>query len=165
MANEVLVKQGTAVTWKASGGDKGMTFAALANGAGRCGVKADLGATFAARYAVMAQFNLDAVPTAGKTIEVYWAPSHDNTTFPAGATGTDAAYKAGEEDEWKKQLLFVGALVVTADSDTVVQTQLMIFSPPSRYGCPVVINKTGQAFEGDDNDHQLTLVPLIDEIQ
>ena len=165
MANEVLVKQGTAITWKAVGGDNGMTFASLANNAGRCGVKADLGATFASHYAVVAEFNLDVAPTAGNTIEIYWAPSHDNTTLPGGATGTDAAYKTGEEDEWKKQLLLVGVVVVTADADTVVQTEMLVFSPPARYGCPVVINKTGQAFEGDDDSHQLTLIPLVDEIQ
>ena len=135
MANEVLVKQGSGVTWKAVGGDKAMTFASLADNAGRCGVKADLGATFAARYAVTAEFNLDVAPTAGKTIEIYWAPSHDDSTFPGGATGTDTGYKTGEVDEWKKQLLLIGVLVVTADADSVVQTQTFVFLPPARYGC------------------------------
>ena len=102
---------------------------------------------------------------AGNAIEVYWAPSYDDSTFPGGATGTDAAYKAGEEDEWKKQLLLIGAVVVTADADAVVQTQLLVFSPPARYGCPVVINKSGQAFEGDEDSHRLTLIPLVDEVQ
>lgn len=165
MANEVFVKHGTPIVWKASGGDKAMTFASLAVDAGRNGVKADLGATFASRYAVMAEFNLDAAPTAGRIIEVFWAPSDDDTTFPGGATGTDAAYKAAEEDEWKLQLLLIGLLVVTNDADAVVQTQMFVFSPPARYGAPVVINKTNQAFEGDDDSHQLTLTPLIDEIQ
>ena len=165
MSNEIRVKQGTAVVWKASGGDKAITLASLADGAGRCGEKADLGAVFAPRYAMAAEINLDAAPTAGNCIEVYWAASHDNATFPAGATGTDAAYKAGEEDEWKKQLMLVGCLVVTADADAVVQTQVFVFSPPARYGCPVVINKAGQALEGDNDDHQITLTPLIDEVQ
>ena len=165
MANEVLVKQGTGKVWKNAGGDYAISLAGLADGKGRCGVKADLGATFAMRYGVTVEVNLDAAPTAGNVIEVYWAASHDNTTFPGGATGTDAAYKDAEEDEWKKQLLLIGCVVVTADADSVVQIQTFVFSPPARYGCPVVINKTGQAFEGDEDSHQLTLTPLIDEVQ
>jgi hypothetical protein len=165
MAREILIKQGTSKTWKASGGDKTITLAGLANGAGRCGQTIDLGATFAREYLLTVEINLDTAPTAGETIEVHWAPSHDNTTFPGGATGTDAAYKAGEEDEWKTQLMLLGAVVVTADADSVVQTQGFIFSPPARYGCPVILNKSGVAFEGDNDDHQLTLTPIVDELQ
>jgi hypothetical protein len=165
MANEILLKQGTAITWKASGGTYAMTFASLANNAGRCGVKGDLGSRWASRYAVVCEFNLDVAPTAGTVIEVYWAPSHDNATFPGGATGTDAAYKAAEEDEWKKQLTPIGCVVLTNDADTVVQTQVFVFAPPTRYGCPVVINKSGQAFEGDDDSHRITFVPLVEEVQ
>ncbi len=165
MPNEVLVKQGTGKVWKNSGGDYAITLAGLADGAGRCGLKGDFGATFAARYSVTLEVNMDVAPTAGKTVEVYWAPSHDNSTFPGGATGTDAAYKAGEEDEWKKQLMLIGALVVTNDAETVVQTQAFVFSPPTRYGCPVVVNKAGQTLEGNDNSHKITFTPLIDEVQ
>ncbi len=165
MANEILVKQGTNKVWKNSGGDYAISLASIAADAGRCGVKGDLGATFAGRYAVTVEINMDVAPTAGGCIEVYWAASHDNTTLPGGATGTDAAYKAAEEDEWKKQLPLIGCLVVTGDADAVVQTQVFIFSPPTRYGCPVVINKTDQAFEGDEDSHQITFTPLIDEVQ
>jgi len=164
-AHEVLLKQGTQIVWKNSGGDKAVSLASLADGKGRCGEKADLGAVRAAEYAVTAEVNLDAQPAAGKTIEIYWAASRDNTAFPGGATGTDAAYKDGEEDEWKTQLQLIGALVVTADSDAVVQTQVFAFRPPLRYGCPVVVNKTGVAFEGDEDSHRITLTPIVDEIQ
>jgi hypothetical protein len=165
MAHEVLLKQGPSKVWKQSGGDYAITLASLADGAGRCGEKADLGASFAAHYAVTLEVNLDVAPTAGNVIELYWAASYDNTTFPGGATGTDAAYKPGEVDEWKKQLLAVGCLVVTNDADAVVQTQVFAFSPPTRYGCPVIVNKAGQALEGDDDSHKITLTPLIDEVQ
>jgi hypothetical protein len=165
MPNEILIKQGTSKTWKAAGGDYAITLASLANGAGRCGQKCDLGAAMAARYAFAVEINLDAAPTAGNLIEVYWAPSHDGATFPGGATGTDAAYKAGEEDEWKKQLMLVGCVVVTNDADAVVQTQVFVFAPPARYGCPIVVNKSGQAFEGDNDAHRITLTPLVDEVQ
>ena len=165
MSNEVLVKQGTSKVWKKTAGDYTITLASLASLAGREGVKGDLGATFAPRYAVTLEINLDAAPTAGKTIELYWGASHDNSTFPGGLSGADALYKTGEEDEWKKQLLLIGCLVVTADADAVVQTQVFVFSPPARYGAPMVLNKSGQAFEGDDDSHQITFTPLIDEVQ
>lgn len=165
MSREILLKQGATKTWQASGGDKAITLAGLADGAGRCGAKIDLGSTFAREYLLMVEINLDLAPTAGNTIEIYWAASHDDATFPGGATGTDAAYKSGEVDEWKKQLLFVGAVIVTNDADSVVQTQGFLLHPPARYGCPVVVNKTGVALEGDNDAHQLTLTPIVDELQ
>jgi len=165
MANEILVKQGTSKVWKNAGGDYAITLASLANNAGRCGVKGDFGATFADRYAVTIEINMDAAPTAGTAVQLWWADSYDNTTFPGGATGTDAAYKAAEEDEWAKQLRLIGILILTADADTVVQTQVFEFRPLTRYGCPVVINKGGQAFEGDEDSHKITFTPLIPESQ
>lgn len=165
MPSEVLVKQGTGKVWKKTGGDYAITLASLADGAGRCGLKGDLGAAFAARYAVTLELNMDVAPAAGKTIELCWAASHDGSTFPGGAAGTDAAYKPGEVDEWKKQLLRIGCLVVTNDAESVVQTQLFVFSPPTRYGCPVVVNRAGQALEGNDDSHKITFTPLIDEVQ
>ena len=171
MSHEINVKQGADIVWKNSGGDYAITLASLADDAGRCGVKGDLAKNaetagrFASRFAVIAEFNLDVAPTAGEVIELYWAPSHDNTTFPGGAVAADAAYKVGDEEEWKKQLLLIGCVVVTADADSVVQTQVFVFAPPTRYGCPVVINKSGQALEGDDDDHQIAFTPLIDEVQ
>ena len=165
MANEILVKQGTSIVWKASGGNYAMTMASIAANAGRGGVIGDLGAKFASRYTVTFEINMNVAPTAGNCLELYWAPSHNGTTLPGGVSGTDAAYKAGEEDEWKKQLLLIGCLVVTADADAVVQTQVFVFSPPARYGCPVLINKSDQALEGDDDSHQITFTPLIDEVQ
>jgi hypothetical protein len=167
MSTQLLVKQGTAKVWKAAGGDYAITLAGLADGAGRMGQKGDMAdpsGRFAPRWAVTVELNMDAAPLAGSVIEIYWAASRDNATFPGGATGSDAAYKAGEETEWKRQLLLIGCLVLTADADSVIQTGVFEFWPPARYGCPVVINKSGQALEGDNDAHRITLVPLVDEI-
>ncbi len=167
MSTELLVTQGTAKVWKAAGGDYAITLAGLAAGAGRMGQKGDLAdadGRFAPRWAVTVEVNMDAAPLAGSVIEIYWAASRDNATFPGGVTGADAAYKSGEETEWKRQLLLIGCLVLTADADSVVQTGVFEFWPPTRYGCPVVINASGQALEGDDDAHRITFVPLVDEI-
>lgn len=168
MANEILTKSGTAIIWKASGGTYAMTMASIADNAARQGAKGDLGATRAARYSFLVEINMDVSPTAGEVVEFWWSSSPSvtaGTQNTGGASGTDAAYKAAEEDEWKLQLQFVGALVLTADADAVVQIQEFVFFPPQRYGMPVLVNKGGQALEGDDDSHRITLTPLVDEIQ
>jgi hypothetical protein len=167
MSTQLLVKQGTAKVWKASGGDYAITLAGLADGAGRMGQKGDLAdpsGRFSPRWAVTVELNMDAAPVAGSVIEIYWAASRDNATFPGGASGADAAYKPGEEGEWKRQLLLIGCLVLTADAESVIQTAVFEFWPPARYGCPVLINMAGQPLEGDNDAHCITLVPLVDEI-
>jgi hypothetical protein len=167
MSTQILMRQGTAKVWKAAGGDYAITLAGLADGAGRMGQKADLAEAsgrMTPRWAVTVELNMDVAPAAGSVIEVYWAPSRDNTTFPGGATGADGPYQPGSEDAWKKQLLLIGCLVLTSSADTVVQTQVFEFWPPAQYGCPVIVNKSGQALKGNDDAHRITLVPLVDEI-
>lgn len=171
MANEILTKSGTPIVWKASGGTYAMTMASIANDEARQGAKGDLGATRAARYSFLAEINMDAVPTAGNVIEFWWSSSPSATagTQNTGAgNGTDSAYTGstgGTVDETKLQLQFIGALVLTPDADTVIQIQEFIFFPLQRYGMPVLVNKSGQALEGDDDSHRITITPLIDEVQ
>jgi len=177
MANEVLVKTGTPVVWADTTDFNGTDFTrthqidltSLASTKARQGAKADLGATRAQQYAVRAAIEMDVAPTAGTTIEFYWSSSPSGTAATAntgGASGADEAYKDGEEAEWAKQLQLLGVMVLTADAATVVQKQhIGIFSPPQRYGMPVVVNKGGQAFEGDAVEMYVTLTPIVDEIQ
>lgn len=170
MSRMILVKSGTAIVWKAAGGDYAMTMASLANNAARQGAKGDLGATRAARFSVLVEINMNVAPASGATVEFYWSSSPSGTagTQNTGAcSGTDAAYtgSAGDSmDDTKKQLLLVGVLVLTSDADAVVQRQEFVFSPPQRYGMPVLVNKGGQALEGDNDDHQITLTPIVDEL-
>ncbi len=172
MANEVLVKAGTPLVWKASGGDYAMTMASIAIDAARQGVKGDLGATRAARFAMTVENNMNVAPTAGTSvIEYYWSSSPSataGTQNDGAASGTDAAYtgSAGSSvDETKVQMMLVGALPLTNDADTVVQQATFICSFAHRYGMPVLINKADQALEGDDDAHRITLTPIIDEVQ
>lgn len=180
MATEVLVKSATPVCW-ANAGDYSSTVSgitrthaidltSLANGAARQGAKADLGATRPERYSVKVGLEIDVAPVAGVFIEYYWSSSFSTTAGTGndgGASGTDAAYKAGEEDEWKKQLTFIGSLVCTADAAGVVQIQVIneAFRPPTRYGMPVVLNKSGQALEGDAIEAFVALLGIVDEVQ
>lgn len=171
MANEILFKTGTPITWKAAAGDYAITLASIGVGAARQGVKGDLGATRAVRWAMRPAINMDAAPTAGNVIELWWSSSPsavaatDNT---GAASGTDAAYTGsagGSVDETKVQMQRVGVLVLTPDADGVVQIKELVFFPTQRYGMPVLVNKADQILEGDDDAHQIVIYPLPDEIQ
>jgi hypothetical protein len=168
--NDVLREQGTAITWKdpAFGtAFKDLTLANLASSAGRMGEFADLGAKFAPRFAVeMCIVNATAAPTAGRIVELYWAASTGTSTFPGQATGADAAYPATVANN-KLQLQLIGFFVCANTTSNAAQNQTLEFSPPSRYGCPVVVNMTDQALNtlaGTDSGHYITLTPVNDEV-
>lgn len=180
MATEILVKTGTPVVWADttdySSTNSGYTrthqldLTSIANGAARQGAKADLGATRAARYAARLAVELNVAPTAGNEIQVFWSASFSATAGTGndgGASGADGAYKAAEETEWVKQLIYIGSLVVTADATTTVQVQTInsMFLPPTRYGSPVVLNVSGQAFFSDAVEMFFALEPIVDEAQ
>lgn len=163
---DIKVKQETAKTWKNSGGDAAITLTSLANNAARQGAKLDLGATFSARYACFLDMDINVAPTAGERIELWlaWSNDPDAGDFnPGGVSGTDAAYKAAEEDEWKKQLDFGGALIATADGAGTIQRQMVgVVDAKARYVSPVIVNKSGQALSATAANHVITLIPLTD---
>lgn len=179
MANEVLEKLGTPVVWAdttdyvSTGSGYTRTaqidLTSIANNAAREGAKVDLGATRAAKYSVHLGMEIDVAPTAGNLVEVYfsWSASATaGTGNDGGAAGSDQAYKAGEEDEWKKQLDGPYLMVLTNDAAPTVQRQMAgTLRALQRYVSPVVVNKSGQAFEGDAVEMYIALVPIIDEIQ
>ena len=141
----------------------------LASAAARQSDKVDLGATRAPKYGIAVGIEMDVAPTAGLSIEFWWSSSFSATAGTGndgGASGADGAYKAGEEDEWKQQLQFMGALILTNDAATTVQRATIgEFRPLNRYGSVIVINKGGQAFEGDAVEMYVALLPIIPDIQ
>lgn len=171
MANEILIKTGTPLVWKAAGGDYAITLASIAVNAARQGVKGDLGATRAARWSVQLFTNLDVAPTPGDVIELWWSSSSSavaGTENTGAASGVDAAYTgsaAGSVDETKHQMDYIGGLILTPDADAVTQSQQFVFFPLLRYGMPVLVNKADQILEGDDDVHRVVLTPIIDEVQ
>lgn len=188
MANEVLQKVGTQIRFSGTGflpADAGTNFtigtptdvtlslSAVANNAARQSAKVDLGATRAASYEVLAavDFTLEA-PTAGNTVEFYWAPSTSTTAANgnvAGNSGLDALCPDGAlgiitDDEFVKQCIFIGALVVH-DGASVQNGFVGVFSPSGRYGQMIVFNKSGDAFEADNVEAHVVINPIVDEIQ
>lgn len=179
MATEILVKNGTPIVWAdvtdynpANSGyvqTEQITLAALADGAAREGAKADLLEKRAARFSVRVGIEFDVAPVAGVPVDFYWSASHSavaGTGNDAGASGTDANYKIGDEAEWLAQCIYLGSLRATADVAPVYQIMTVgEFSPPERYGQVIVHNRGGQALEGDDIEMFVALIPLIDEAQ
>ena len=189
MANEILKKSGTQIRFFVTGSfspaddgtnwtagtptDVVLTLASLADGAGRQSTKVDLGATRAVEYALFGCVDFTGeTPTAGNTVDYYWAPSTSGTQGNgnvAGNSGADAACPGGALGsitlaEFLKQCVFVGSLTVH-DGACVQNGPVGVFKPPSRYGQLIVVNESGDAFEADDVEMHQVLVPLIDELQ
>jgi hypothetical protein len=165
------VQSGTSKTWKSSGGDALLTMTSVANAASRQGAKLDLGATRAEYYDVFLDMELAATPTAGNTIDVYWAPSSSataGTDNPANVSGADAAYTgySANADASLPQLQYVGAMVCTAQATATVQKAYVgRFSPAQRYGSPVLRNGSGAAVHSSATNIQLRFVPVEGAIE
>jgi hypothetical protein len=167
-------EHGTAVIWGeagASGVTKTLSFDALASGSGRMGASADLGAAWDQDYYVQLIIETGTAPTAGGSVEAYLACSYDNSTWPAGVSGSDGAWPAdGNEDEWARQLgLPATVLVATNDANTVQVQAPVIWRPTGRYVAPVVDNNMDQAVRDEatatNNESRLILVPVRSLVQ
>lgn len=161
---------GSAIRWKASGGEATLTMASLAAGAARQGSKYDLGATRAIRWLCRVQLNMDVAPVNGTIVEIWWSSSSSGTAATdntGAASGSDAAYTGsagGALAATKLQLQFIGAMPLTADADTITQIAEFVWYPTQRYGMPIIVNLSAQAFEGDDDVHCVTMIPLPDSV-
>ena len=151
--------------------DYDLQLASVADDAARQSVKADLGENRAAEYTVRAAFEFAATPTAGETVELYWAPSHKSVAGsgnPANVTGADAAYTgySANLDASLLQLEFIGAFVVTAQATATVQVgEVAVFAPSQRYGSLIVVDRSGAAFHSDDVESHVVFDPIIPEQQ
>lgn len=190
MANEILNKVGTQIRFGVSGSfspadsgtnhtigtptDVTLTLSGIADAAGRQSDKVDLGATRAPAYEVLGCVDFTGeTPSAGGTIDYYWAPSTSTTQANgnvAGNSGADGAAPSGAVpagltvDEFIKMCIYIGSLIVS--DDAAVQNGFVgVFSPPGRYGQLVVVNNGGDAFEADNVEHHQVLNPIIPEVQ
>ena len=160
MVNDVLLTQGTTITWTSAGGDEVLTLTSLADGNGRMGEEHDFTATFPARARLELLVDFNAAPTAGNVVDVYWSSSDDGTNYDGECTGADAAYNT-EAD--MRRLHYVGSLAASNDTDP--QRASWVFFLPARYGLPVVSNQSGQVLTATGTDQVVTVTPLVDQIQ
>lgn len=145
----------------------------LADAAAAQSAKVDLGAKWAAEYACTALIEMQvAAATAGSVVEFYWNASASSTAANGNmgaASGSAAAYTGYSADlaDAVKQLIFIGAMVMTDDDVDSAQIGLVgILSPPHRYGSLIVKNETGQTIcDTDDIEAHVVLSPIIPELQ
>lgn len=182
MPAEILIKDGTIILWAkaadyGSPGDLGtptreIDLTSLGAGAAREGVKADLGATRADKYAVFAAIEYDVAPADGEICSFYFGQSPHatpGTANPGELTGADAAYAGSTGsnlDESLKQMSFVGAMPLVVEVAPTVQfMRVGTLFWPQRYVIPVVYNQSAQVLEGNATEMGVLLTPLIDESQ
>ena len=189
MANEVLQKVGTQIRFFVTGSfspadaatnwtigtptDVVLTLAGVADDAGRQSTKVDLGATRAAAYEVLGCVDFTGeTPTQGATVDYYWAPSTSGTEANgnvAGNSGADGVAPAGAlgsltDDDFVSMCQYIGSLILH-DGASVQNGWVGVFSPSSRYGQLVVMNRSGDAFEADDVEMHQVMNPIVDEVQ
>ncbi len=189
MANEVLTKVGTQLIFanhdddfvggaagtsleQAGATDVQIDLTGIADGAAWQSAKADLTATRAREFSVMAALEFAAGPDVGGSVEMWWAPSPDATAGngnPGGVAGADLAWTgtaAGAALTSVVQLQFIGAFACELDLTGTVQVAYVgTFAPAERYGTLVVFNKSGQAFHSDAVEIHIVFNPIIPEIQ
>lgn len=173
VAKYMKVGPGTAKTIKNSGGSAAITLASLANytsettGA-RQAATLDLGALWAQRWRINADFELAATPMAGTAIELWGSFSNATGAGVGNTSGSDAAYTgySSNNSASLKHLELLGAHICTAQATATVQkSQVGIFFPKGRYLNLVVFNKSGAAFHSTDTNQVITLTPLEESIE
>ena len=145
----------------------------LTDGSAAQSAKGDLSENRADEYGVTALIEMQvASAIAGEVIEFYWNASPSAVAANANmgnASGSAAAYSGYSSDlvDAVKQLIFIGAMVMTDDVvDSAQIGYVGKFSPPHRYGSLIVKNEAGATIcDTDDIEAHVTLSPIIPEIQ
>jgi len=147
--------------------DVAFDLTSVAAAAAEASAKADLGANRAPEYAVHAAIEMAVAPVTGTTFDFYWAPSV-NTTAGAGnpgwVSGASEAYTGtpGTLAEGLAHFKMIGQMVMSADATGTIQMAYIgKFSPPTRYGCLVVVNNTAQATHDDVVEQAVSFTPII----
>ena len=166
MVSAIKLNQGTALTWKDSGGDYGITLSSLGNNAGRVGARGDLGAyPRAERWRWYAEAQWTATPTQYGALDFYAAFwDSDSPANPWGQVGsTDSALAAATV---LNNLMLVGSVIVEAAAVGPFSAGGVFFAP-ARYISPVIYNNgAGVALSTSGTFPAfLRLTPIFDEAQ
>jgi hypothetical protein len=157
---------GTARTFRASGGDAGITLTSLANGNGTTtgavqSATLDLGAYWAQRWRMDTILEFATAPTANATVNIYGSFQNGNGAGLGNTTGTQTAYTGYSNDIGTavNQLEYLGAHVCSAV--TALQScQAGTFFPKGRYLNLVVDNRSGAAIGSTAGNLFIRITPL-----
>lgn len=164
MANQILQAPGTAVTFKASGGDVTFTNTSVANGAGRISAQWDRGSgSKPGLYRWEATTKAAAGLSVGAVLEIYLATAHSSSSQIDGNQSTsDAAFSATDK---RRNLQVVGSIVADSTSSGEIQNASGLVFITARYVSVVWWNALGQALSSTAGDHVFTLIPYPPEVQ
>lgn len=147
----------------------------LTAGQAREGVKIDLGVDHAELYKLHWTGEPATDPTAGDTVDFYWAASHSASAAVGNmgnVTGADADWAGAVGEtlaESLKHMIYMGSfiLAVQNDLDGVQIGEAGVFAPgPQRYGVLVVHwNTASAAYHSDSIEAALRLTPIIPDLQ
>jgi hypothetical protein len=162
MANKAYIARETPTVWSDTAGDLAITLNNLAAGAGRVGARKDFGAgSTSQEYSWRLTVQFETTPVVGETVEVYLATS--DGTRPDGEVGTaDAALSAANK---RKNLMFIGVLIVDVATVDIDFTASGVCRIPTRYVSPVIYNATADNLQATNDTGEFTLTPIPPEVQ
>jgi hypothetical protein len=174
MSNNIYLTDSTPIIWASGFGNYQLSLQMCGTGLNvgpcRVGAKGDLGASRPEQYCGFLSVQFNYAPTAGNSIQVYWAPSPSSTAGawnPANLAGVDGTWNGYTTDASQavRQLQMIGAMSVSATTTTQV-CDLGPFTPYYRYGFPVIyMNDCTQPLASSNAPHFLALYPAIDQVQ
>lgn len=164
MSNDILQKDGTAFTFKSTGGSALWTPTSLANGAGRISDQLDLGASpRAAKFRWVLRAKL-ASPTVGLMLRPYLIEASTAAiTYQDGILGvSDAAIASEVITQYSGKLLGPCPIQTNGTAFQVWSGKCKILS---RYVSLMLWNASGVAFSATATDHEFRLEPVNDQVQ
>ena len=169
MPSKSYINPEASTTWADTGGDKLLDLGGATSSAPVMGAYKDLGvAPRADMYEV--EFFIDelqATPTVGEVIDLYFSQSKDGTTFDGEPTTAPTTSAQGTITSAQlSNLLYVGSLVVISvtGSDNNLRGRF-VTRLTSRYVSPVVMNRSHEALKAASDAHRVILTPIPQEGQ
>lgn len=165
MSNDILQKDGTAFTFKSTGGSALWTPTSLANGAGRLSTQLDLGASPRAyKFQWRLVLKFVATPSVGFLVRPYLLEAGSAaTTYQDGIIGlTDAAIATEAISMYAGKLLGPCGIQTAGTAFQVWSGRCKI---QSRYVSLMLWNASGAALSATATDHEFRLEPVNDQVQ
>jgi len=137
-----------------------LTSLAASGGAREAAKTATLGALRDTLYQVDACIEFTSAPTAGGTVDFYWAGSRSGTAGtgnPGNLTGADASYTDSSEE--LAQMDYIGSL--SCSNDAVNIGMVGTFMAKHAYGVLVVVNNADANFNTDAAETHVAATPIV----
>ena len=158
-AGDILISEGTSVTFQATGGDYACTLTSLAAGTGQQSAGHDNGAAPRTNlYRLECKFQtVGTGTTVGESIDVYLKTSNDNVNWDNDDAPGDAALSSTDK---LLNLTHVASVILDEVTADIPLQKTVTFSTNARYVAFVVVNNTAAALTATAAEHVLTLTPL-----